>query len=560
MVPDIAVKGHSFKGALAYYLHDKRQGDGPQPETAERVAWSETRNLATDDPHIAERIMIATARHADALKAAAGVKNTGRKSTAHVYAYSLAWHPDESDQLDRAEMIRAADLSLKALAADHLQAIIVCHRDQKHPHVHIVLNRVDPDTGKMHGFSKDREILSAWANQYERERGQILTPRREEKRLLQEAFAKEAAPRPSAAQERPKAPRTDKSPAAMLKELGDAQKARHGDEWRALAATNKAAREQVYAAYGERIKTAADRHKAETKPAWAQYFKEARTAERSFAMRETSIGGVIRNALDATTHQRITGAAGDRGRLALTFRNVLSSQARAAAFAERQNLNRQEFAAGLKSALDSDVAGLKEQRARALARQRATFDKTRLELIARQDLERGKVREAWRQIYADRGKDPRRSTPPRPRELSSAVSPLPPEKPIVKDDFDKAREIDAKRSTPAPQKRVQLATPVPSPSPSGSVPVPAMAARSVPKVDKVKEWAKTPGGKRTIAAQGIKGPAPIRKDWGKTATPVASPAQPAPAMRKDWNAKAPETSRPIKPLPPGGPTKDRERD
>ena len=60
MVPDIAKTGHSFNGAMSYYLHDKRQdGQDQHPQTAERVAWTETRNLATDDPERAKRIMIA---------------------------------------------------------------------------------------------------------------------------------------------------------------------------------------------------------------------------------------------------------------------------------------------------------------------------------------------------------------------------------------------------------------------------------------------------------------------------------------------------------------------
>ena len=70
----IAAKGHSFKGAFAYYLHDK----GAQ--TAERVAWAETRNLAHDDPAYAQSVMIATARQAAAMKKAAGVAATGRKA------------------------------------------------------------------------------------------------------------------------------------------------------------------------------------------------------------------------------------------------------------------------------------------------------------------------------------------------------------------------------------------------------------------------------------------------------------------------------------------------
>jgi hypothetical protein len=121
----LAPIGHSFKGSMAYYLHDKRQeGDAQHPQTAERVAWTETRNLPTDGPQTAMRIMIATASQADELKAAAGIKSTGRKATAGpVFAFSLAWHPSESAALDRAEMTRAADHALQVLGAS-----ITCKR------------------------------------------------------------------------------------------------------------------------------------------------------------------------------------------------------------------------------------------------------------------------------------------------------------------------------------------------------------------------------------------------------------------------------------------------
>lgn len=80
MVPDIAKKGHSFEGALAYYLHDKGK------ETDERVAWTETRNLMTDDPQAAKRIMIATALRSDALKAEAGIRQKIKRSCVRLCA------------------------------------------------------------------------------------------------------------------------------------------------------------------------------------------------------------------------------------------------------------------------------------------------------------------------------------------------------------------------------------------------------------------------------------------------------------------------------------------
>lgn len=81
-------------------------------------------------------------------QAEAGVKNTGRKSDLHVQHLTLSWHEDEADSLDRESMLAAADSAITSLGAQDRQAMIVCHNDEPHPHVHILLNRVSPDDGR----------------------------------------------------------------------------------------------------------------------------------------------------------------------------------------------------------------------------------------------------------------------------------------------------------------------------------------------------------------------------------------------------------------------------
>jgi hypothetical protein len=185
MINVITAHGSSFKGLAAYLLSDiDRQGD-------ERVAWTETHGLATEDPEQAWRIMVATAKSQADLKAEAGVKNTGRKSHKHVMHYVLSWHPDEHGQIDRGEMLAAAKASMSYLGtyegeklgkgkaakrtqhADEHQAVIVCHDEgpRKNPHVHIMLNRVHPEHGVMLPDTKDYEKLSAWALDYRRAQG-----------------------------------------------------------------------------------------------------------------------------------------------------------------------------------------------------------------------------------------------------------------------------------------------------------------------------------------------------------------------------------------------------
>src|SRR5260370_41348291 len=112
MVPVITAGGRSFRGAALYYLHDKRQEGEAERFTTDRVAWVETVNLPTGDPERAWRIMAHTAMMADEIKAAAGIKATGRKLKNPVFAYSIAWHPGEKPA--KAEQIEAARASTAA--------------------------------------------------------------------------------------------------------------------------------------------------------------------------------------------------------------------------------------------------------------------------------------------------------------------------------------------------------------------------------------------------------------------------------------------------------------
>ena len=68
MVPAVTEGGSSFKGASLYYFHDKRREGEAERLTSERVAWTHTLNLATDDPERAWRIMAHTAMSQAELK------------------------------------------------------------------------------------------------------------------------------------------------------------------------------------------------------------------------------------------------------------------------------------------------------------------------------------------------------------------------------------------------------------------------------------------------------------------------------------------------------------
>jgi hypothetical protein len=547
----LAAIGHSFKGSMAYYMHDKRQDEtAPHLDTADRVAWTETRNLATDGPQTATRIMIATAQSADELKAAAGVKNTGRKATAGpVFAFSLAWHPSEAEGLTRQDMTSAADHALKTLGIDHLQSVIIAHQDTKHPHVHVVVNRVDPGNGKMTVIGKPAVFaLDKWADRYERERGHIVSPNRAAKHDDAEQKRKQYPDpderrRHTAAKKAVPPSSRGESDGALLKDLHDAQKARHKAAWPALSAQNKAERDGLYSDYAAKMREANATHRALCRPIWGEHFREARNAERNFAAREKEILGTIHNALNAAKHQMQTGQAPQRGILSLTFANVLSAEKRQTAFMEQQDIKREALAAQLRRALDADIASLKGQRGVALQHQRIVFDGARENLIRQQAEERGKMSAAWRQLYERRGASGAKF---KYHSQGGQNALLSLEQKLMKKDFDKARELASAKPVPHPTEQRFVSSPAPAPSPAGTVPTPNRAVQNVPK---------QPDQSKAVPVKAAT-PSPSR-DWNAAAAPDKTPTAPPP---KDWNAKTPEPPREIKPLPPRDRSKDHDRE
>ena len=159
----ISSSGKSFT-ALAKYLERGRDGDAP-----ERVAWTAVRNLPTDDPALVAKIMRATA---------AENARVGQP------VYHLALSFDPRDAVDRATMERIADRVLAALTLEQHQVLIVAHRDRDHAHMHLLINRIHPETGKAWDRWQDQRIVQEVLREEERTLGlrQVqgtLTPERD---------------------------------------------------------------------------------------------------------------------------------------------------------------------------------------------------------------------------------------------------------------------------------------------------------------------------------------------------------------------------------------------
>lgn len=159
-------------GTLSHYLVSGRSHSEP-----ERIAWSTSRHLPTDDPELAGKIMRATA-----------AQNVRVKQP----VYHLALSFDPHDAVDRAAMERVADRVLDALNLQGHQVLIVSHNDRTHPHMHLMINRVHPETGHVWNRWHDRAVIQQVLREEEHALGLRVVPGRltsEQARAGDPAFA-----------------------------------------------------------------------------------------------------------------------------------------------------------------------------------------------------------------------------------------------------------------------------------------------------------------------------------------------------------------------------------
>jgi hypothetical protein len=181
MIIRIQANGGSFRGAGLYYLHDKSADPTLEkhlkPKTDERVWFSETRNCLSIDPGRALEEMWRTAEDQAYLKMQAGVKRGGRICEDPTKTLSMSWHKDDKPTPEH--MVEAADALLKHMGWDAHQAVYVGHNDTEHRHIHIILNRVNPENGRTLDDFREQKRAQSWALQYEREQDQVRCEQRE---------------------------------------------------------------------------------------------------------------------------------------------------------------------------------------------------------------------------------------------------------------------------------------------------------------------------------------------------------------------------------------------
>jgi len=181
MIIRIEKSGGSFRGAGQYYLHDKAAEKGTakelMPTTDERVWFTDTRNCANLDSEKALDEMWHVAESQQWLKAQVGGRTSGRRCTEPVKTLTIAWAKEDVPTPEH--MVEAADAFLKHMGWDGHQAVYVAHRDTDHRHLHIILNRVDHETGRTLDDGFEHRRAQAFALTYEKEMGRLWCVERE---------------------------------------------------------------------------------------------------------------------------------------------------------------------------------------------------------------------------------------------------------------------------------------------------------------------------------------------------------------------------------------------
>lgn len=411
MVPRLHKKGRSFKGAARYLLHDK------EADTADRVAWVETRNLhlAQDNPDLAVRVMAATAMDQARLKQEAKIKNSGRKSNLSVLHFSLSWHEEQADDLDRPAMLGAAEAAISALGGSKHQAMIVCHDDEPQPHVHVLLNRVSPEDGRMLSSSKEKLKLSAWAEKYERETGKIYC---DERVINNQARKRGEYTRGTPAKARPiyeadkKAPANDNLSQDLrqeqrkkdhaLCERGRQLQHRQKQAWEDLSQGHRGRVKQIRHETARSIGSDKQQIRQAYRPEWSMRYHEKSIAEREFEAREETFMGRWSNRFKAIDLKRIVSGDEKGKAIGEMFGGMVSKSGRLAAHEREQASLDADLARNQRQKEQEAVQQRRQEEQQRLAENRRLFDQKRHDLILAQKMEKAKLRAEWKKRNQER--------------------------------------------------------------------------------------------------------------------------------------------------------------
>ena len=405
-------RGRSFKGLAQYCLHDvDRRG-------ADRVAFTETRNLGTEDPQVAWRIMAARHYLQDDLKEQAGVGRGGAKDGKPVGHLLISWKKDEADseQLNRQGMIQAAQGALRAIGAQDHQALIIGHDDTEHPHCHIIINLIGED-GRLKKNWKEREKLSRFAlerekavhgeavvkqrekNWLDREAGETPAPVRKKQRHLYE-LDKAAAQCPETAQ----FARRHRAQLAELERAKAALQQRQRRQHALLQEMAQLRQQQIAQDTQQRLRRSkGDIRQAHQQP-WRDLLDLQSQQRQRFEENERNLKGSLANAMRLINWKQLLRRRDHLQELRLrdAFDLLTSETVRREALRTRQEDDRQRLRAEQRRQEEEQAATLLQDQQERLRQERQRLLRTREALNARQQRAREQLKQQQQVLTRER--------------------------------------------------------------------------------------------------------------------------------------------------------------
>lgn len=483
--------GHSFKGLHAYCAHDTDRA-----QTSERVDWIDTRNIGANDPSQAWKIMAATAAAQNDLKRASGIR-AGRApkdgAVTHVVLSFAKGEPTDRESLQAAAdgflaqfgvdpaRQRSKTKRKERQFADEHQVVMYAHTDTDNTHVHLMINRVHPQTGRLLPDNNNFDKAQKWALEYSKKHGtDHLTPARQENRDMREngEYVKGERRKSRNMYELEKTiSRTanDNDRVASVKDQQrrkDANLSLRGRNLQKLQAAELDklvdGHKQRKAALGRdlqrKINKARSAIREEYRPKWRELQKVQRSERQTFAELEKSFFGRASNIVKTVKLSADLMRHGESGIIARSFRILSNAGARREYFDKAQERARKALQREQADKLSLRTKSLKDAQAGKYAQNRAVFFESRAQLFNKQVLQSKELQDAWQQRTADRKKayadlsaelsarnkldaDSRRSAS---RDMSPATRALLDS--YLKDDFKKVRQEKAPEQDNTPNR------------------------------------------------------------------------------------------------------------
>lgn len=429
MIPRVAGSGQSFEGAGLYYLNDKQDADGKtlsakandaftkagdyalhdkgQRTMAYRVGFTSILNMEAGTPDQAIDQMTASYDRYRAREA----NKRGRKLTKPVYVYSLAWAPDQTPTQD--QMMAAAHSSLKAMRLEGLQTLIVQHTDEPHPHIHVIVNRIEQDGSRARNIAFDHLRFSRWAEQYERDHGGIRCDQRVRNNALraQGVMVRDTASLTRAeytARERAEREQAGKERAEQERFRKDAQRQQKADLW----AKQEAEREALAKRTQARIDADGSKVKKQFQPRWRALYQRQKAEARIVS--EASRAGIFDRAAFVFTHKELL-AKGGPLRLRDIAKLSLSSKALKKRIERAHRHERTELGSFERTVTDRGLKAAWKDHGQAFARMTAQQKRERDGLVRNHQAE-------WQKAAADSKVEPVQPPSPATPELKPGVS------------------------------------------------------------------------------------------------------------------------------------------